>query len=79
MNSAGTTSKLSSVEVSRPPITVMAMGELKLGSPLLRPMASGIMPAPMAMVVITMGRLRLWQASIRALVRLLPSSRARMA
>jgi hypothetical protein len=65
VNTAGTTSRLSSVEVIRPPITAMAMGERKLGSA-PQPKASGSMPAPMAMEVITIGRLRLWQASTSA-------------
>ena len=37
------------------------------------------MPAPIAMVVMMIGRLRLWQASTRASKRLMPSWRARIA
>src|SRR3954469_25029976 len=52
----GTTSRLRMVDVNRPPITAMAMGERKLGSAAPRPMAIGSMPAAMAMVVMMIGR-----------------------
>ena len=42
------------------------MGERKLESAAPQPTAMGTMPAPMASVVMMMGRARLWQASIRA-------------
>ena len=44
--------------VISPPITATAIGERKLGSA-LNPNASGSMPTPIAIVVITIGRLRL--------------------
>ena len=46
------------MEVIKPPITATAMGERKLGSELPQPAAMGNMPAPMAMVVMTIGRAR---------------------
>jgi hypothetical protein len=52
------TSRLRKVEVIKPPITATAMGERKLGSELPHPAAIGNMPAPMAMVVMMMGRAR---------------------
>ena len=57
------TSKLSKVDVSKPPITETAMG--LRNEPSLAPSAkaTGNMPAVMAMVVMMMGRARLWQAS----------------
>ena len=75
VNAAGTTTRLSTVEVIRPPITVIAIGARKLESP-PRPTAIGNMPAPMARVVISTGRARLWQASSRASCRDRPSSRS---
>ena len=66
------------MEVIKPPITAIAIGERKLGSA-PQPSASGIMPAPIAMVVMMIGRLRLWQASTSASNRLFPASRAKMA
>jgi hypothetical protein len=65
VNSTGMTSRLRKVEVIRPPITTMAIGARKLGST-PRPSAMGIMPAPIAMVVMTIGRARLRQASSTA-------------
>ncbi|MNV91890.1 hypothetical protein D3C71_1864330 [compost metagenome] len=63
-----------------PPITATAMGERKLASAAPSPTAIGSMPAPMARVVMMMGRARLWQASISASKRVMPCSRrARMA
>ena len=53
----------------------MAMGARKLMSALPRPSAIGIMPAPMASVVMMMGRALLWQASSSASSRAMPSSR----
>ena len=47
-------------------MTAMAMGERKLTSAEPQPSAIGIMPAAMAIVVITIGRARLWQASSSA-------------
>jgi hypothetical protein len=47
----------------RPPITAVAIGMRKLGSA-PKPIAIGSIPAPMAMVVITMGRARLLHAPI---------------
>ena len=57
-----------------PPMTTMAMGARKLGSA-PSPRATGSMPAPMAMVVMTMGRARLRQASRMASRRGRPRSR----
>jgi len=73
VNAAGTTIRLSTVEVIRPPMTATAMGARKLASA-ARPRAIGSMPAPMAMVVMITGRARLWQASIRASWRDMPCS-----
>jgi hypothetical protein len=58
-------------------ITAIAIGDRKLASALPHPNAIGIMPAPIAMVVITIGRARLWQASIRASKRLIPATTGR--
>ena len=77
MKITGITSKLKKVEVMSPPITTMAMGERKLGST-PQPRAMGNMPAPMAMVVMMMGRARLWQASSRASQRVMAWSRRAM-
>ena len=60
-----------------PPITTIAIGARKLGS-VPRPSAIGSMPAPMAMVVMTIGRARLWQASSSASQRVMPWSRRAM-
>jgi len=49
----------------------MAIGWRKLGST-PRPSALGSMPAPIAMVVMMIGRARLWQASSKASRRLSP-------
>ena len=65
------------VEVISPPITTIAIGARKLGS-VPSPSAIGVMPAPIAIVVITIGRARLWQASSSASVRLMPRSRRAM-
>ena len=62
-----------------PPITAVAIGLLNDGSAAPLPMAIGNMPAPMAMVVMIIGRARLWQASISASYRFMPSRRATMA
>ena len=78
MNTAGTTSSDSSVEVISPPITAMAIGERKLGSA-PQPIAIGSMPAPIAIVVITIGRARLWHASTSASKRDSPLRRATIA
>ena len=43
------------------------------------PSASGSMPAPIAIVVMTIGRLRLWQASTSASKRPMPWRRATIA
>jgi hypothetical protein len=57
-DTTGTTSRLNAVEVSKPPITAIAMGWRKLASA-PSPSASGNMPTIMATVVITIGRARL--------------------
>jgi len=75
VNTAGITSKLSTVEVISPPITATAIGARKLASAVPHPTAIGNMPAPMASVVMMTGRARLWQASISASC-LIPSGRA---
>ena len=62
----GVTSKLRMVDVIKPPITAAAMGARKLLSAVPSPITKGSMPATMAMVVMMMGRARLWQASIKA-------------
>ena len=77
VNSTGMTSRLRKVEVISPPITTIAIGARKLGSTPM-PSAIGIMPAPIAMVVMTIGRARLWQASSRASMRDIPKSRRAM-
>ena len=69
------TNKLSKVEVISPPITATAIGERNEVSPELQPTAIGNIPAPMAIVVITIGLARLWQASISASNRFKPRSR----
>ena len=56
VNTEGTTSKLKNVEVIKPPMTATAIGLRKLLSAAPQPKAIGIMPAPMAIVVITIGR-----------------------
>ena len=70
-NTAGTNTRDSSVEESRPPITAMAMGA-RNSPPESQPIAAGSMPAIMAMVVMTMGRARLRPASTMASVRPVP-------
>ena len=75
LNTDGITSKLKKVEVISPPITATAIGERNDVSPALQPAAIGSIPAPMAMVVITIGLARLWQASISASKRFKPCSR----
>ena len=78
VNNTGITSRLRKVLVMSPPITTMAMGARKLGS-VPNPKAMGNMPAAMAMVVMMIGRARLWQASRMASQRFMPRSRrARM-
>lgn len=71
----GMTSKLKNVEVSKPPITTIAIGCRKLESPPVRLKATGNMPAPIAIVVMTIGRARLWQASTSASKRAMPCRR----
>ena len=63
------------VEVISPPITAIDIGERKLGSDPI-PSAIGIMPAVIAIVVMMIGRARLWQASSSASVRAFPPRRA---
>ena len=58
-------------------MTTIAIGARKLGS-VPMPSAIGIMPAPIAIVVMTIGRARLWQASSSASVRDMPQSRRAM-
>ena len=74
----GVTSKLNTVEEIKPPITAAAMGARKLLSAPPKPITKGNIPATMAIVVMTMGRARLWQASISASKRLKPCSRCAM-
>ena len=69
----GTTNRLSAVEASRPPITATPIGARKLGSP-DQPIAIGSMPAPIAIVVMTIGRARFEHASISASKRDMPCS-----
>ena len=71
MNTTGTTSRLSTVDVISPPMTAIAIGERKLGSAVSKPNAIGSIPAPMAIVVMMIGRARLWQASSSASKRLI--------
>src|SRR5882757_4046882 len=65
VKTAGTMIKVSKVEVTKPPMTAMAIGDRKSLSP-AKPMATGSMPATMATVVMTMGRARLWPDSMIA-------------
>ena len=58
-------------------MTTMAIGARKLGS-VPKPSAIGSMPAPIAIVVMTIGRARLWQASSSASQRFMPRSRRAM-
>jgi hypothetical protein len=51
------------VETIRPPMTATPIGARKLGSP-AQPIAIGVMPAIMAIVVMTIGRARLLHESI---------------
>jgi hypothetical protein len=74
VNATGTTSRLKPVDVTSPPITVMAIGCRKLASP-PKPSARGTMPAIMATLVIRIGRARLWHASTSASCIESPSSR----
>ena len=68
----GTTTRVSSVEVIRPPMVAIEIGARKsLPSP--RPMADGSMPRIMAMVVIRMGRRRIGPAFSTASFTLMPS------
>ena len=53
------TNRLSKVDVTKPPITATAIGLRKDESALPKPIAIGNIPAPMAMVVITIGLARL--------------------
>ena len=55
----GITKRLSNVDVTKPPITAIAIGLRKLVSAPPKPITIGTMPAIMAMVVMTMGRARL--------------------
>ena len=55
---AGTSTRVSTVEKIRPPITVMPIGARQLLSPLIE-IAVGNMPATMATVVMTIGWARL--------------------
>ena len=66
------------MEVMRPPSTAMPIGALNVVSVEGDPMMTGSMPAPMATVVMMMGRARLWQASISACQRSMPCSRRAM-
>lgn len=61
----------------QPPTTATAMGERNSTSA-PQPMAMGTMPAPMAKVVIRIGRARLWAASMMAAKRLSPLFSAMM-
>src|SRR3546814_6131092 len=65
VNTTGTTSRLRIVDVIRPPTTTSPIGRRKLSSP-CSPSTIGSMPAVIATVVMTIGRARLWQASIKA-------------
>ena len=65
LNEAGTSTSVSRVESSRPPITTTAIGARQLASP-SRLSAVGTMPATIAIVVITIGWARLWPASMIA-------------
>src|SRR5579859_3251701 len=72
MNIAGTNTSDRTVENSRPPMTASAIGE-RNSPPAPKASALGIMPAIMAMVVITIGRARFMPASIMASSRFLPA------
>ena len=65
--------------MTRPPITTVAIGWRKLGSPSTRLRAAGSIPADIATVVMTIGRARLWQASTSASNRAMPFRRASIA
>ncbi len=71
VNTAGTKTSDSSVDMIRPPITAIAIGERK-PPPSPRPSAEGNMPAAIAIVVITIGRARLRPASTSASSRGVP-------
>src|SRR6185312_9045404 len=78
MNIAGTNTSDRTVENSRPPMTASAIGE-RNSPPAPKASALGIMPAIMAMVVITIGRARFMPASIMASSRFLPARIASIA
>ena len=63
VNIAGTMNKLMTVETINPPMTATPIGARKLGSP-AQPIAIGVMPAIIAIVVMTMGRARFEHESI---------------
>lgn len=71
----GITSRLSNVDVAKPPITTVAIGWRKLESPSIRLKAAGNIPADIATVAMMIGRARLWQASTKASYRLIPERR----
>ena len=71
LNTDGTNSSDSAVDNNSPPITAIAMGA-RNSPPVLVPSADGTIPAAMAMVVMTIGRARLWPASIIAVARSMP-------
>ena len=72
MNIAGTNTSDSMVENTRPPITASAIGE-RNSPPAPNASADGIMPAAIAIVVMTIGRARFMPASMIASSRGLPS------
>ena len=78
LNTTGTNSSDRAVEVISPPMTAMAMGERK-AVPSPNAAAIGSIPSPIAIVVMMIGRARLWAASIRASCRPIPFSIAMMA
>src|SRR5580693_6268248 len=78
VNTAGTMTSVSAVEVISPPITAIAIGPRKSLSP-PQPIATGIMPATMATVVMTMGRARLCPDSMIAAMRVFPARISSMA
>src|SRR6185437_3980696 len=78
MNIAGTNTSESTVEKIRPPITASAIGE-RNSPPAPTASALGVMPATIAIVVITIGRARFMPASTIASSRGLPARSASIA
>ena len=78
VKAAGTNTSDSTVETNKPPITAIAIGA-RNPPPSPRPSAAGAMPAAIAIVVMMIGRARLWPASTSACRRGVPRPISSMA